>query len=141
MPVKTYKMGPGTLTLGTGPLDVTCQVSKLQLETTENVQSTDPIPLLCDDDLETDDVVSLDHELVGTLVQDLTTGGVVAWTWANAKTWQPFTFIPNNNLGAELTGEIRPIPMTIGGDVKTNPTAEIKWACRTPVPAWATGPA
>lgn len=140
MPVKTYKMGPGTLTLGTVPLDVSCQVAKLQLETTENVTSTDPIPLLCGDDLETDDVVSLDYELVGTLVQDHTAGGLSAWTWENAGQFMPFVFVPSNAVGAQLAGEIRPIPLTFGGDVKTNPTAEIKWKARAPIPTWAETP-
>lgn len=128
MPINSYKMGPGTLELGAVPLDVSCQVTSLTVEPTEEVEEGESIDVLCGETLEDDDEVTYSYRLTGTLLQDLAAAGVVDWSWVNKGTEQDFTFIPNDVAARRVVGTVRPVPMSIGGDVKTRPTSDIDWA-------------
>lgn len=135
MTIQSYKMGPGTLTLGATPLDVSCQVTACRVAASENVDTQDDVDVLCGEVLEGDETVTYDWELNGTLLQDLATAGVVAWSWANKGTWQNFVFVPNTVGDRGITGQVRPIPLDAGGDAKTRPTSDFTWAARGPAAA------
>lgn len=128
---KSYKMGPGTLTVGAGPLALEQQLANARVEWSESVSGgTDDLDLLNGNVLEGDDgTPSYAATLAGNLVQDISAAGAVAWSWANKGTEQPFTFIPNATEARKVTGVCVPVPITVGGDVKTTPRADFTWRC------------
>lgn len=128
MPVKSYKVGPGELVLGTGATvkDFTAQVTSLRVEWSENVE--DDVPTLDGGSLE--GVASYSAVLAGTVVQDISDGGIVPWSWENKGTRVPFTYTPNDtDEDAAFAGVVRVAPLNAGGDVRTKPTADLSWAC------------
>lgn len=128
MPIGSYKMGPGTLTLGA--FDASCQITNMRVEPAENVTSTDAIPVLCGEELPAEESADYSFRLKGTLVQDLDAAGVCAYTWTNAGTEVAFEFVPNTVEARAVTGTVRVAPITIGGDVSktARPTSDIDWA-------------
>jgi hypothetical protein len=127
MPIKSYKL-KGTLTLGATPLDVSCQVTSVSVNPTENVDTEDALHVLCGDVLPASDTVSYAYTLSGTLLQDLSTGGVVDYTWDNAGDEVPFSFTPDDTGVDVVAGTVRLIPLTIGGEVTARPTSDFEWA-------------
>lgn len=136
MTVQSYKMGPGTLKLGTGgTTDVSCQVTSCRVAATENVDTDDDIPVLCGETVKGDETVTTTWELSGSFLQDLAAAGVVDYSWTNKMTWVDFTFIPNTVTARKVTGQCRLVPVQIGGDVKTRPTSDFTWSARGPAAA------
>ena len=128
MPVKAYKVGPGEFTVGTGVglTDFTAQVTECAVEWSEDVE--DDVPTL--DGGQLDGEATYSATLSGTFVQDISETGVVAYTWTNKGTRQPFSYIPNNvDEDAAFTGVVRIAPLNAGGTVKTKPTSDFEWAC------------
>ena len=127
MPIKSYKMGPGTLTIGeTGaPVDFTSQVTKCVVAW--KVDEDDSVPVLSGEELEGEDTYSA--SLQATLIQDLTEAGLVEYTWANKGAQVPFTFVPSTAAGRSISGVVKVRPMDVGGDVKKRPTSDIEWPC------------
>lgn len=129
MPIQSYKLGPGTLTFGTSPLDVSCQVTACAVVPTENVSTTEAVPVLCGEELPAEDTVTMTYALTATLIQDLAAAGVVDWSWTNEGTLQDFVFVPNTAAGRQVTGQARVVPLTIGGEVGgSRPTSDLSWA-------------
>ena len=129
MPVKSYKLGPGKLTLGVGtPLEVNAQLTSAKVVPTENVETTDAVPVLSGESIAAEDKVTYSFTLQGTFFQDISATGVVAWSWTNRGTSQAFSFIPNTVEGREVEGFLRPVPLQIGGDeIGGRPTADFTW--------------
>jgi hypothetical protein len=128
MTVKSYKVGPGELTLGAvGPTlkDWTPQVTSCTVEWEEDVE--DSVPTLSGEEL--DGEPSYSATLTGTFVQDISADGLIDWTWTNKGTKVPFTYTPNSDEGASFSGVVRIRPLNAGGDVKTRPTVDFEWAC------------
>jgi hypothetical protein len=136
MTVQSYKMGPGTLALGTaGVKDVSAQVTSCTVNPTENVDETDPIPVLSGEEIAGEEDVSIDWTLSGTFVQDLAASGVVDYTWTNAGDWVDFHFTPSTSGDRAVNGQVRLVPLPVGGDVKSRPTADFEWKARGPAAA------
>jgi hypothetical protein len=127
MPIKSYKLN-GSLTLGTTPLDVSCQVTACSVNPTENVTSEDAIHVLCGDVLPATDTVDYTFTLSGNMLQDLATGGVVDYTWDNMGQEVPFIFVPDDTGVDKVEGTCRVIPLVIGGDVPSRPGSDFEWA-------------
>lgn len=131
MPVKSYKLGPGTLELGTSPtnLDVTAQVRSMLVRVTERVTRVEPIPVLSGEELEGTETVDHDATLVGNVIQDPTVGGMVDFTWTNRGLPVACRFVPSTAAGRVVTGTVVPIPLDFGGDVDgtTRPESAISW--------------
>lgn len=128
MAVKSYKLGPGTLTFGaTGSvLDMTTQVTSAKVSPT--VDSEDSVTTLSGDTLGGARTYGADLEV--TAVQDdLATDGMIAWSWAHKGEDVPFTFTPNTALGVAVTGIVTVDPISIGGDVGAKNTSDFTWAC------------
>lgn len=127
MPVKSYKVGPGTLTFGSAGtlVDFTAQVTACSVEWSEDVE--DDLPTLDGGQLEGE--ATYTATLTGTFVQDIAADGVVDWSWTNKGTRFPFSYEPNSSLDAAFTGVVRVAPLNAGGDVKTRPTVDFEWAC------------
>src|SRR5688572_27784773 len=129
MPIQSYTMGPGTLSLGTDPadLDVSCQVKAFRVECSENVKKTDPQPMLCGEDKTTKDKVTREWKVTGKILQDLAAAGVVDYTWTNAGDTLAFLFIPSTAAGRQVTGVARLVPISVGGDSGSDPDSDITW--------------
>lgn len=127
MTTSYYKAGPGSLTLGSVPLDVSGQFSNVQVQYAENVTTGDDLDLLDGTSLAGDENATYKATLSGTLLQDISAAGVVAWSWDNKGTEQAFEFVPNDAEARVITGILVPVPIQIGGDVKTRQTADITW--------------
>lgn len=120
MTIKTVDLGPGTLTLG-GPLECASQLTNCRVETSESVESTDPIPVLSGEEKAGSERVSHTQTIAGNLFQDLDAAGVVAYSFANAGLWKTCTFTPNTTQAAVVNGEACIVPITVGGDVTGTP--------------------
>lgn len=128
MTVQSYKMGPGTFKLGEdGVKDVSCQVTSLIVAASENVDKDDDIDTLCGDSITGEESVTYTWTVSGNLVQDLAASGVVAYTWTNKGTVVDFEFIPNTVGDRAVTGQVRLVPISVGGDVKSRPTSDFEW--------------
>ena len=129
MPAKTYTVGPGTLQLGdTGDLalDISCQISSATIEW--DTDSEDPTNVLCGDTVGGETTYTA--KLNATVLQDLTAGGIVDYSWTNKGKEVPFVYKPTNNAqNAQINGVVRIDPVDAGGDVKTRPTSDIEWDC------------
>ncbi len=119
MPVKSYKMGPGTLNLGAAAdlLDVSAQVRACTVKAAEKVERTDPIPVLSGEELAGDESTSYDWTITGNLIQDIDAAGVVDWSWTHAGEPMAFEFIPSTAAGRKVTGTLVPVFLDFGGDV------------------------
>lgn len=130
MTIQKYTMGPGTLTLtATGPVvyDASCQVKSFKVSATEKVKSTDKQPMLCGEDLTTADVVSLDWKAAGKLLQDIRAAGLIAFTWTHASQEVTFKYVPNTTADIAVTGTLRLVPISVGGDAGTQPDDDVTW--------------
>ena len=118
--------------------DASCQVKSCKVTPSEVVTSSDAVPLLCGEDLPAEDeVTGYTYVLAANLLQDISTGGFIAFTWTNKGKTVWAEFIPNTVLGKKVTGPVRIVPLEIGGDVKTRPTHDINWAMPTVQPTFS----
>lgn len=130
MPVVTTKLGPGSLTLGTGALEVNAQLTACQVNPTENVEETETIRVLSGETVDGTETATYAFTLSGSFLQDLgDVASVVAWSWTNMGTEQSFVFVPNTAAAQEVTGTLVPVPLTIGGDeVEAGPmSSDFTW--------------
>jgi hypothetical protein len=80
------------------------------------------------------DTVSGDREYSAQLTftayqDDLTAGGLVDYTWANAGAEVPFTFEPATTAGRAISGTLIVDPLDVGGDVSKKNTTDATWDC------------
>jgi hypothetical protein len=128
MAIKSFKMGDGTFKLGpAGVQDASCQVTNLRVECDENVTSSDAVAVLCGEELPAEDEVELTWKLSGNVVQDIAAADLVSYTWTNASDEVAFEFVPNTVAARKVTGIVRLVPLTLGGDVKKRPQADFTW--------------
>lgn len=127
--IRSYTLGPGTMTLDDGAMEANTQLSKLAVSWDENVKSTDPIPVLSGEELTVDDEVSYAAKITLTAVQDLEAAGLLAYSWEHMGETVNFTFTPNTAAGRQVTGTVRIVPLDLGGDMSTKNTSDVTWAC------------
>lgn len=135
MPVRSTTLGPGVLEFGeTGSLmDFSCQVTSVTVSV--EADRDDPTPTLCGDNLVGESTYN--GTIEATIVQDLESTGVVAWSWEHKGETVPVRFVPNSTAGAEVTGSVVVDPISIGGDVKVRNTSDISWSfAGEPVLSW-----
>lgn len=138
MAIQSFKMGPGTLTFDAGAQVASAQVTKCAVEADESVKTTDAIPVLSGEELPQQDDVSLAWKLTGSVIQDIQAAGLVAFTWDNASEEVSFAFVPNSVEDRQVSGTVRIIPLSLGGDVNLRNTSDLSWAIiGTPVLAAA----
>lgn len=127
----SFKLGPGTLTLGTDPDDAefSMQLSNCRVDPSESVTAGARLNLLDGGELKDDDTATYSFVLAGTAVQDLIETGIVAYTWENKGETVAFVFVPVTAREASITGHVRIVPLSVGGDVKVRNTATFSFAC------------
>lgn len=125
MPLESYVVGPGTMTLGeTGSeISIDCQLTSALVSW--DVDAEDDVPLLCGETAPGDEIFTA--TLSGNLFQDLSTGGIVEWSWTNRGTSQPVVFIPSTAEGKEIVGTVKVRPIDIGGEAKSKARSDFEW--------------
>lgn len=116
MPVNSYKMGPGVLSIG--GTDFSAQVRSCTVQVTENVKTTEAIDVLSGDQIPEEEEATYKYALQVTFLLDLAALGIVDYTWDNVGTSKAVTFTPNTAQGADVSGDIRIVPLNVGGDPK-----------------------
>lgn len=136
MPAKVFKLGPGTLSLGTaGAVDISCQITNSVL--TPDIDTDDPVTVLCGDVIP--GATSYAWKLTGTLLTDLSAGGIAEYAFTNRNTIVEFEYTPNTAAGVSFTGSLTLHPIDIGGDSGKNLESDFEWPLvGDPVPAWQT---
>jgi hypothetical protein len=100
----------------------------------------DALTVLCGDSVPGS--IKYNYTLAGTVLQDLITAGLSAYTWTNAGKAVVFEFVPQTGATAhKVAGNVVIDPMAIGtsdgefGDVMT---ADVEWSIvGTPTVTWA----
>lgn len=127
MPVNTYTMGPGELTLG-ATQECQSQVRACELRVTENVTTTEAVPVLSGEELPAESDATFSYVLVTDFQGDLgAADSVIDYSWANAGELTPFVFTPNTVVGRSVTGSLWMVPLNIGGTAKAKPNTEVTW--------------
>lgn len=124
MAIQSYKVGPGTLTLGAGPLNISAQLLSASIVFSEKVKETDPIPVLSGEEIPGSSSASLTWRFKGKVLQDLAAAGLVDYSYTNAGETVPFAYVPNTAVDRIVEGFVRVIPFTIGGDVSLTDPAQ-----------------
>lgn len=128
----------GTVTVTITPAvvtDASCQVRACRVDIAENVTSTEAEDMLCGEQLPAEDTVTgYACSMTATLKQDLSTAGVIAWTWTNRGKVVQAEFIPSTALGKKVTGPVRVVPLSVGGDVNSRPNHDFTWVMPTVFP-------
>jgi hypothetical protein len=124
MAIESYKVGPGSLELGAGPLNVSAQVLSCTVVPSEKVKETDPRPVLSGEELAGSSSASLTWRLKGKVLQDLAAAALVDYSWTNAGEEVAFEYVPNTAEDRAVAGTVRVIPFSIGGDVSKTDAAE-----------------
>lgn len=138
MPIESYTLGPGTLELDDGsPFDVSLQVTACKIVPSETVTTTEAKKVLGGGELPARDSASYSYVLSGSFLQDLAANGIVDWSWSHEGDFVPFTFIPAASEARKWEGEVRIVPLQVGGDdIDTEPESEFEWKCKSkPVPS------
>lgn len=131
MPISTRKLGPGTLTLGTGALAVTSQLTGCKVSPSESVESGETVKVLSGETVEDAGTATYTYTLEGNFLQDDPgVTSVVDWSWDNAGTEQDFVFVPNTEGGREVSGVLVPVPLAIGADeIDERMASDFTWRC------------
>lgn len=128
--VNTTRLGPGLFTFGpTGtPLDASCQLANAVLEWDKD--EDDPIRTLCGDTVAGSTTYSA--SISGSMLQDLADAdGIVLYTWDHKGETVAFTFTPNTDAGATVTGELVIDPLAVGSsdDYGVVMASDFEWTC------------
>ena len=128
MPGTATKLGPGTLIIGatTATLDLSCQLSAAKVEWDKDKE--DDTPVLCGESIAGG--VEYTAKLTGTVLVDLSTDGMIDFTWTHKGEQHPFVFVPNDAAAKQVSGELIVDPLDVGGDeVKKNMSVDFEWDC------------
>lgn len=132
MAIRSYKLGPGVLTLDPGAdFDCSTQMTNVRVEWTESTTSEDAIPVLSGEEIAAEESADYTAKLSGTALQDLELAGLVQFTWDHMGEEIPFTFQPRSDTDRAVTGTVRVAPLNLGGDVSktARPTSDFSWSC------------
>lgn len=136
MPRTGLRLGPGILTIGAGPLAIQQQLTNCRVEWSENVNASNETTNFMDGTSDVDDTETTTHTavLAGNYQQDdLGVGSFIAYTWANKYEGDgdevAFTFQPNTDVDMAVTGFVKLVPITIGGDAKVKNRSDFSFRC------------
>ena len=139
----SYKFKDGTLLLGAGPsVDFSAQVRSLMVKWTEEVETIDAIPLLDATEIPEEEEATYKATLSGKFLQDLALNGIVDWSWKNRGLTMIFRFIPDDVTARGAEGNVRIVPVDVGGDITkpaNRPESDFEWKCVGGLPIF--GPA
>jgi hypothetical protein len=126
MAASVTPLGPGTVTIGSTPLDFSCEVIGAKV-THEYEETTESRTRLCGDAVPA--VTSRADGFTAELENDLSAAGLYAYLQTHDMESAPFVFTPNTSDGASWTGTVvLRLPSEIGADEFGAPIASsIEW--------------
>ena len=135
MPVTDARVGPGTLTFGSSPLDFSCQISSAAL--VPDNEEGDVTPTLCEP--KPIAKVTTTWTLDGSVVQDFTDpAGFQKYCFDNNNTQQSFAYAPNTDAGTPtFTGVCLITAIQIGGEVTEQVQVDFSFQVKGD-PIWTT---
>jgi hypothetical protein len=121
------KIGPGLLEIGsTGSLvDLATRCSSATIKWKKNAEDSE---LMLSGDTVAGDVTYTAQLTAKVKQGDLTTGGLIAWSWLHKGEQLPFTYQPYGT-GPAIVGDLVVDPIDAGGDVGSKPSSDITWDC------------
>ena len=122
MPVKSDKLGPGTLSIGATGTEEQFAAQLTACSVEPSTDTEDPIPTLSGEEVEGDDTDTA--ELTGTILQSYDAQSLLLWAQTHRGETLDFTFVPNNEGALQVTGQVKVRRLRIGGDVKTRNTSD-----------------
>ncbi|MEJ4100728.1 hypothetical protein V5S96_10230 [Corynebacterium mastitidis] len=133
---KGFQLGKGELKFGeTGTeVDFACQVTEVKV--TWDNDSEDDLHTLCGGVLPGGETFTA--KLEGTFIQDLSSKGVIDFTWANKGQTVKVAFKPRGNSNASVKGEVKIMPIDIGGEVNKTNTSDFEFPF-VGEPTWTNG--
>lgn len=127
MAIKTVTVGAGTLTLavksGDGAKDFSSQITSARFE--PEASKSDPILVLSGETIASAD--SFGGRLSVEFLQDLSTNGIVDYSFTNAGKEADFVYTPNTANKAKLAGTVIIEPLPIGDAVGDIAKASVSW--------------
>lgn len=127
MPAVVNKLGPGTISVGTTPLDFSCQVTAAHVDW--SVDEGDDTIVLCGETVPGARTYS--SVFAGTLLQDLSAAagsGIVEYSWTHKGEQMAFEFVPSTTAGKQVTGQLIIDPLSVGGDeAGQNMSSDFEW--------------
>lgn len=124
------KLGPGVFEIGLDALAVEQQLTNLRIGWSENVSAGDDTNFLDGSTELGDEDATYRATVSGNVQQDaLGAAEFIAFTWAHKGQEVPFTFRPRNDIARQVTGVCVPVPVEIGGDVKTKNRSDFTFRC------------
>jgi hypothetical protein len=135
MAITESRLKDGELTLGTVPLDFSCQVTNARINSSYD-DDGDAVETLCGDRIASGRKLS-GRSLAGTFIQDWTAAAgmsVTEYCYDNDLQEVPFSYTPNS-AGPTLSGTLRiEVPAeTYGGDVNARITSDFEWQLTAPL--------
>lgn len=132
MPINSRPLGPGTLTLGTGtPLEVSSQLTACKVTPSETVETAERLKVLSGETKGGNSSPTYAYVLEGNFLQDDPgASSVVDYSWDNAGELVDFEFVPSTEGGRIVSGQLTPVPLTIGGDEVDGPDMSSDFAWR-----------
>lgn len=121
------KLGPGVLTVGSAGAVVDFSSRCTSVQVTWKVDQSDATVVLSGATIAGDRTYTATVEATA-FQDDLTAGGLMAYSWTNKGAVVPFAFTPYAG-GRSITGELTVDPLDVGGDVDKKNTVDIKWEC------------
>jgi len=138
MAVNYVRLGAGTLSVGTIPLDISAQIVGAVLAS--SASAGDTLTVLSGEQISSG--LTTETTLSGSIILDPYVGGIGEFSWTNHGQVVPFTFTPNTATGLTVTGELMITRLDIGADeygALINP--DFEWAVMgDPAVTWGTGP-
>lgn len=121
------KLGNGLLQIGAAATAVDLAV-RCSSATIKWKKDADDSEEMLSGDVEAGDVTYTAQLTAKVKQGDLSSSGLVAFTWSHKGEQLPFTYRPYSD-GAEIVGELVIDPLDVGGDVGSKPTSDIAWDC------------
>jgi hypothetical protein len=113
MPIKSTRLGDGTITVGAAPgLDISAQVVGAVL--TSSIDTGDSLTVLSGEQMNSGQTT--ESEFSGTLILDPTAGGIGEYSWTNHGAESLITFTPNTAAGMTATFSVVMVRLDIGAD-------------------------
>lgn len=124
MPANVTKFGPGTITVGTTPVDFSAQLINGLIEWDKD--KDDDVTVLSGDVVA--GASTYTATLSGTLFQDLVATGILEYSWTHKGEQVPFEFTPNTANGTAVAGDLVIDPIPFGSDeAKANMQGDFTW--------------
>lgn len=122
-----HKTGPGSLVFGEVGSPQAFQAQVLEATVEWDVKSDDDETVLSGEVIPGDETYTA--KISGNVFQDITTTGIVRWSWTNRGVVMPFIFIPNSVEDTQVSGEVKVRPISVGGKVGESAKSDFEFPC------------